>query len=851
MTSDYEIPTISEQKNQIRNEEQIISRREQRRIDSEILKRSSGINIDELLMKVVIDGASDLHLSCGSVPRYRIDGDLIPMPGEEVVTNDWLRSQIRSIANDKLWDDYNENNEVDLSHAVEGHGRFRVNVFVQRGQSAAVMRTIPSQIKTIAQLGVPDSLNDIIKKPKGLILVTGPTGSGKALRLDTKIPTPTGMTTMGELKIGDKVIDSKGQPTTVTGMSDINKTPELYKITLSDGQEIFADKDHQWIVSTHTMRKEMRHYKKVRAAKNSMLGTNAGAKLIEMSQNQSNGRSTLNELYSMIEANDLTDHYVSNYAIRNSLDFMEATTYGGNGPVPVSFDTPSALQLLGLRLIQRYEREEKSILKTMSTKEILAEGLIDKHGRGNFSIPVASFQGEEKEFSIDPYILGVWLGDGATKGSRIYSGKEDYEEMRDNLKRLWNGDIATSDTKSCMSISLKKNENKDSLSLTTLLKQNGVFGNKHIPEEYFVASYDQRLTLLQGIMDTDGTVNKNGQSMELSLSHEILAKDCLKLIRSLGIKAMIKKRKTGYKNENGEYVKCKDSYRISFVTNAPVFKLKRKLDRISNKPTEHRKWLYINSIEKVFETDPEYGDVRCISVDSDDKSYLCADYVVTHNTTTLTAMLDAINASRQEHIMTIEDPIEFVHENKLSLVNQREVGSDTASFSEALKRVLRQDPDVILIGEMRDAETISTALTAAETGHLVFGTLHTQSSAKTIDRIIDTFPAHQQSQVRSQLADTLQAVICQDLVKKSGGGRVAATEILMRTDAISNNIREGNISQIYSALQTGRTHGMHTFDQDYVRLVKAGLVEKEQVVNSMRSPKDLDGILTLNNDWSA
>lgn len=399
MTSDYEIPTISEQKNQIRKEEQTISRREQRIIDSKILKRSSGINIDELLMKVVIDGASDLHLSCGSVPRYRIDGDLIPMPNEEVVKDEWLRTQIRGIANDKLWDDYNENNEVDLSHAVEGHGRFRVNVFVQRGQSAAVMRTIPSQIKTIAQLGVPDSLNDIIKKPKGLILVTGPTGSGK--------------------------------------------------------------------------------------------------------------------------------------------------------------------------------------------------------------------------------------------------------------------------------------------------------------------------------------------------------------------------------------------------------------------------------------------------------------------TTTLTAMLDAINASRQEHIMTIEDPIEFVHENKMSLVNQREVGSDTASFSEALKRVLRQDPDVILIGEMRDAETISTALTAAETGHLVFGTLHTQSSAKTIDRIIDTFPAHQQSQVRSQLADTLQAVICQDLVKKSGGGRVAATEILIRTDAISNNIREGNISQIYSALQTGRTHGMHTFDQDYVRLVKAGLVEKEQVVNSMRSPKDLDGILTLNNDWSA
>lgn len=218
--------------------------------------------------------------------------------------------------------------------------------------------------------------------------------------------------------------------------------------------------------------------------------------------------------------------------------------------------------------------------------------------------------------------------------------------------------------------------------------------------------------------------------------------------------------------------------------------------------------------------------------------------------TTLAAMIDAINSSRREHIVTIEDPIEFVHKNKKSLVNQREVGMDTLSFAEALKRVLRQDPDVILIGELRDAETISTALTAAETGHLVFGTLHTQSARKTIDRIIDTFPPGQQGQVRSQLSDTLQAVIAQSLVKKIGGGRVAATEIMIRTDAIANQIREGNIAAVDNDIFTGRNKGMHTLDQNLQDLVKQGLVDKDEAAPLMKDPSSLDGLMARSNDWS-
>jgi len=195
--------------------------------------------------------------------------------------------------------------------------------------------------------------------------------------------------------------------------------------------------------------------------------------------------------------------------------------------------------------------------------------------------------------------------------------------------------------------------------------------------------------------------------------------------------------------------------------------------------------------------------------------------------TTLAAMMDFINDTRYEHILTIEDPIEFVHESKKSLVNQREVHRDTLGFSQALRSALREDPDIILVGELRDLETIRLALTAAETGHLVFGTLHTTSAAKTIDRIIDVFPAAEKDMVRSMLSESLQAVISQTLLKKTGGGRVAAHEIMIGSPAIRNLIREDKVAQMYSAIQTGASLGMKTLDQALKELVQKGLVSKE------------------------
>lgn len=206
--------------------------------------------------------------------------------------------------------------------------------------------------------------------------------------------------------------------------------------------------------------------------------------------------------------------------------------------------------------------------------------------------------------------------------------------------------------------------------------------------------------------------------------------------------------------------------------------------------------------------------------------------------TTLAAMVDFVNDNRYDHILTIEDPIEFVHESKKCLVNQREVHRDTHGFNEALRSALREDPDIILVGELRDLETIRLALTAAETGHLVFGTLHTTSAAKTIDRVIDVFPAEEKDMVRSMLSESLQAVVSQTLLKRANGGRVAAHEIMIGIPAIRNLIREDKVAQMYSSIQTGSAHGMQTLDQCLEDLVAKRVVTRETAREKAKIPEN-------------
>jgi len=203
--------------------------------------------------------------------------------------------------------------------------------------------------------------------------------------------------------------------------------------------------------------------------------------------------------------------------------------------------------------------------------------------------------------------------------------------------------------------------------------------------------------------------------------------------------------------------------------------------------------------------------------------------------TTLAAMIDLINEERAVHIITLEDPIEYIHRHKKSIVNQREIGADSKSFAAALRAAMRQDPDVILVGEMRDLDTIAIAITAAETGHLVFGTLHTNNAAQTVDRIIDVFPPHQQPQVRVQLAETLRGIIAQQLIPKISGGRVAAVEILTATPGVRNIIREGKTHQLINAIQTGGQYGMQSMDADLKRLMQRGVISREEMFARLSS----------------
>jgi twitching motility protein PilT len=213
-------------------------------------------------------------------------------------------------------------------------------------------------------------------------------------------------------------------------------------------------------------------------------------------------------------------------------------------------------------------------------------------------------------------------------------------------------------------------------------------------------------------------------------------------------------------------------------------------------------------------------------------------------TTSLASMVDLINSEREEHILTIEDPIEFLHTHKKCIVNQREIGADAIDFAHALKSALRQDPDVILVGEMRDLETISTALTAAETGHLVFATLHTQSTAQTVDRIIDVFPTHQQQQVRMQLSVALQGIVTQQLLPTAdGSSRIVACEVLVPTPAVRNLIREGKTHQIYSALQTSGAVGMQTMDAHLAQLVRMGKITRSLAEQRASIPEELRRLL--------
>lgn len=810
--------------------------------------------IKDILKKASEMDASDVHLNTYNPPAFRIDGE-IQRIGDEPLTAESIMECINTVTNDLEKEMYKKGEDIDSSYEDEDGNRFRINIFTQRKSPAMVVRLLNTHIPTLEEYNLPRVLAELAELPRGMVLVTGPTGSGKRLRVDTPIKTPTGMVSIGELKIGDQVYDSKNKVCNVTDVSEIEEKPELYALEFTDGQVVYADAEHQWIVSTRDTRNWLHHHKTQKKLYNNFNGISAGKKMLHIAKYY-DGVETFEGLLQIIKDNGLDEYIKTTSKVRGVL--IEHEVKKVDNKEPHRFNISDFLIAAGRSTIRKYEYVLRDELKVYTTREMIDEGITCKAGHKNFAIPILKNDVTEDydvKLPLDPYTLGVWLGDGSSYRNSIASGEGDYEELIKHLEE-------TIDEKYTLTYDLKdtnignkvadiKIKTKSDIynahnGFTRDLRELGLYGNKHIPYEYLVSSYNQRLELLRGLIDTDGSVDREGRGVSVGFSNERLASDTAKLIRSLGFRATVRKKPGVYTcKKTGKRILCKDTYSINFnaSSDVPIAKLLRKAERQTSFINPRHNWNYIASITKVDENSEEYGPARCISVDSDDHSYQCADGIITHNSTTLAAMINHINMNKKKHILTLEDPIEYIHEQKQSILNQREIHKDSKSFDDSLKSALREDPDIILIGEMRDIETIKLAITAAETGHLVLSTLHTIGAPDTINRIIDTFPADQQSQVRAQLSMSLKGVVSQVLIPKVGGGRIAAHEILISNDAIANNIRQNAIQNISSSMLSGKGQGMQLLDHKLAELVREGKIERDKAKEFVKDKEQFDRLM--------
>lgn len=730
--------------------------------------------VNLLISQAIQDRASDIHVEPGPKDlkvRFRIDGVLHEAQKADRSIQAGILSRLKIMADIDIAE---KRKPQDGRMSVQHQGKtidVRVASLPTVWGEKIIMRILDhsTEKRSLDSVGMSERnlkvFRSNIMKSNGLVLVTGPTGSGKALRLDTKLPTPTGWTTIGEVRVGDEVLDSRGLPTRVTTLSEVNTTPELYKVVLSDGQEIYADGDHQWIVASHASRNDARQPQTMERKARRARAHAAASALRSLAELYGPAEIiTLEEMAELVNIAAATE-YFPNKSVGGALKYMHAWMDPIITPEGKRFEVLAhqSFMLLADRLQLRYAGQDKDVLLTMTTDGMIEAGLKDKK-RTNFSIPVVDPQDNGPaniDLPINPYALGAWLGAGNSDGGAIASGYDDYEEMAELLGASWRGPVKLRKTAGAVAIKLDRPEPKKCVrghdqvkgknyctvhnahygkdlnpvnaSLGVLLAHNKLRNNKHIPAAYLRASFQQRLALLQGLMDTGGTAHEDGHGMEMCFSNEVIASATLELVRSLGIKATTRKRHAGHKYADGLYVPRRDSYAIDFVTTLPVFRLKRKLNLVPVKVSEKQKWLYITAIEPVSSEDENYGPVRCITVDSPDSSYLCADLVVTHNSTTLYTTLDEV-ANVTVNVITVEDPVE----KRIEGVNQVQINNKAGlTFPAALKSILRSDPDVVLIGEIRDGETATIAVEASLTGHLVLSTLHTNGAPDALPRLVE------------------------------------------------------------------------------------------------------------------
>lgn len=579
------------------------------------------LKLDEIITRAIDSGASDIDLHPNDEVSFAILGDMKRIPEFGILNERQLSNAYEDITTHVAQDFFIQQLELDTSYQVRSGKyagrRLRLNVARTFDGVALTFRVISDKIPSPADLGIDERLLKWIDMPNGLVLINGSTGQGKALGHDTAIPTPTGWTTMGELKVGDRVYDSKMNSCNVEWVSEVNESPELYRIRFSDGQKIIADINHQWIVSSAISRK-------------------------------------------------------------NQVE---------------NFD---------------------SSLSTMSTRDLLNAGVVLDDGSLNFAVPLVREESEDKGYS------------------------RDYEFKSNGL-----------------SLTTVVDSVGFSLSLVDSWLSDSSVRDRVLFDSFFV-----RLSLVNSLLDSYGCFDEGVNKVLLS---ESLMGDMLSLVRSLGVVASLVGDEIWFSSLNADSLE---------------------------------RWNYIVSVDRVFEGDAEYVPVLCIGVDSPDHSYLCGDFVVTHNSTTLASMIREIQIRYSHKIITVEKPIEYVFGVAgRGVVLQREVGRDTKSFANGLDSAMRQHPDVILIGEVRNKEEATALLVAADTGHLAFSTMHTNSAADTLNRIKRMFEGDEQIRVLGDLSESARGFVNQLLIRSvDNKSRFAVREILDISDPdVKSLIQHGNV----------------------------------------------------------
>lgn len=755
-------------------------------------------NLDQVIADAIDEGASDIHISPDDYTAFSILGAIERKPQYGMLTGFITEGLQQNILTHVLEANFVERLELDTSYVLsETHHagrRCRLSVGKTFGDIFMVFRVISDNIPSPEDLGVSEELREWSRLPNGLIMMNGPTGTGKALALSTLIPTPDGVRELREINEGDYVFDSKHNAVRVTGLSPIDDSPDLYRVVLSDGQVILADANHQWIVSTHSSRDVVRNkgYIELRAKKDAMLAI--AESLDSANLNAANAR--VQEIHEFIARFDAHKAFPRVDSLQRVFRFMD-TPYVGTRYSGKLYDTAQALSDLATRIRQRYEYDEVSPLRVLTTSEMIDEGIETSSSGSNFGIPVASDEGlsREVDLPIDPYLFGYWLGDGSTSSNTIAVGYEDLEETLANLQVCWDSEIRVDRMPGAARLTLVT----ETKPFRTILREIDAFEMKRIPNIYLQSSREQRLELLRGIMDSDGSASSRDRAAGVGFASKILAEDALRLVRSLGITATLLYKDTYYRLPDGTRKKCKGAYYFNFTSSEEVFKLSRKQTNFAR--SERRSssdWIYVKSVERVDPDADDYESVRCISVDSEDHSYLCADHIVTHNSTTLASLLNSAIQERAQKIITIERPIEYVFgRDGKGFVTQREVGPDSREFSTALDSAMRQAPDIIMIGESRNRVEIDQVLRAAETGHLTFTTMHTNSAAATINRIKSLFEGSEQARVLSTLSDVARGFANQVLVPTvDGSSRFAIREVLPFTEEVSALVAEADVKGI-------------------------------------------------------